>query len=142
ANTDETASQSKLRSFSQIDDLRHIGQVVARKRDKVRLPPCDHAVIVGVALHLQIDDPDRVAGTPRGRRNQFEAQWLEAQEDVRVEQRTWVNEKQSHLDLPESRGLSGCLVMPLPWSFFRQLYIHHPPIRPTELLGSTTKGRG
>jgi len=92
-----------------------------------------------VALDLQIDDPDRVAGTPRGLRHQLEAQWLKAQEDVRVEQRTWVNEKQSHLDLPESRRLSGCLVMPLPWSFFCQLYIHHPPIRPTELLGSTTK---
>src|SRR5262249_17141160 len=24
-------------------------------------------------------------------------------------------------------------------AFFRQLYIHHPPVRPTELLGSTTK---
>src|SRR5262249_45967311 len=76
------------------------------------------AVIVGVALDLQIDDPDRVAGTPRGLCNQFEAQWLEAQKDVGVKQRTWVNEKQSHLDLPESRGLSGCLVVPLPWSFF------------------------
>src|SRR5262249_22246668 len=131
ANTDETASQSQLRSLGQVDDLRHIGQVVARKRDKIRLPLRDQTVIVGVALDLQIDDPHRVVGTPRRLRHQFEAQWFKTQEDVRVEQRTWMNEEQSHLDLPGSitalgiRGLSGCRVMPLSWSF--SLPPIHPP---------------
>src|SRR5215510_7835079 len=131
ANTDETASQSQLGSLCQVDDLGDIGQVVARKRDKIRLPLCDQTVIVGVALDLQIDDSHRVVGTPRRLRHQFEAQWFKTQKDVRVEQRTRMNEKQSHLDLPGSimalgiRGLSGCCVMPLSWSF--SLPAIHPP---------------
>jgi hypothetical protein len=53
ADADEGAWQSKLRSFRQIDDLGHIGEVVAGKGDEIRLPLREHAVIVGVALTVQ-----------------------------------------------------------------------------------------
>jgi len=58
ADADETAWQSKLRSLRKIDDLGHIGEAVAGKGDEIRLPLCDHAVIVGVALDLQIHESD------------------------------------------------------------------------------------
>jgi hypothetical protein len=56
-------------------------------------------MIVAVAFDLQIDELDQVPGTAGGLRHQFEAQWFKPQEDVRVEQRTRVNEKKFHRDL-------------------------------------------
>ena len=58
ADADERAWQTKLRRLRQIDDLGHIGEVVAGKGDEIRLPLGDHAVIVGVALDLQVDESD------------------------------------------------------------------------------------
>ena len=45
-------------------------------------------------------------GAARGLRHQFEAQRLEPQEDVGVEQRTGMNEKELHRDLRNMRSRS------------------------------------
>jgi len=73
ADADERTWQSKLRNLRQIDDLGHIGEVVAGKCDEIRLPFREHAVIVGVALDLQIHESGRVPGAARGLRHEFEA---------------------------------------------------------------------
>jgi hypothetical protein len=73
ADTDERAWQSKLRSLRQIHDLGHIGEIIAGKRDEIRLPLREHAVIVGVALDLHIHESGRVPSTARGLRHKLEA---------------------------------------------------------------------
>jgi hypothetical protein len=92
ADADESARQSAFRSLRQIHDLRHISEVVAGKRNEVRLPFGEHAMVVGVALDLQIDEPDGVLGAARRFRHQLETQRLEPKEDIRVEQWARVNE--------------------------------------------------
>jgi hypothetical protein len=98
ADADEGARQRQFRGFGQIDDFGYIGEVVAGEGDKVRPPLRNQAVIVGVAFDLQIDDPDRVAGASRGLRHEFEAQWLEAEEDIREQQRAGMNEQHTHVN--------------------------------------------
>jgi hypothetical protein len=61
-NADEGAWQTTFGSLRQIDDLGHIGEVVAGERDEIRLPFCNHAVVVGVALDLQIQELHGVPG--------------------------------------------------------------------------------
>ena len=95
ADADEGARQRKPGRLRQIDDLGHVGEVVAGKGDEIRLPLRDHAMIVGVAFDLQIDEPDQVPGAAGGLRHQLEAQWFKPQEDVGVEQRARVNEQKS-----------------------------------------------
>ncbi len=99
ADADESARQSELGGLCQVDDLGHIGKIVAGKGDEIRLPLGDHAAIVGVAFDLQIDEPGRMAVAPRGLCHQFEAQRLEAQEDVGIEQWARMDEQQFHVDL-------------------------------------------
>ena len=53
-------------------------------------------MIVGVALDLQIHEPDRVPGAAGGLRHELEAQRLEPQENVRVEQGAGMNEENLH----------------------------------------------
>jgi len=96
ADGDERARQSKLRRLRQIDNLGHIGEVVARKGDAVRLPLRDHAVIGGVALDLQIDESGRIPRATGGLRHVLEAQRLEPQKNVRVKQWAGMNEENFH----------------------------------------------
>ena len=92
ADADESARQSAFRSLRQIDDFRHIGEVVARKGDEVRLPFGEHAVVVGMSLDLQIEEPDGVLGAAGRFRHELETQRLEPKEDIRVEQWARMNE--------------------------------------------------
>src|SRR6516225_8184836 len=61
-NADEGARQTTFGSLRQIDDVGHIGEVVAGEGDEIRLPFSNHAVVVGVALDLQIQEPHGVLG--------------------------------------------------------------------------------
>ena len=73
ADADERARQCKLRKLRQIDDLGHIGEVIAGKGDEIRLPLREHAVIVGVALDLQIHNDRRVYRLRKRARHELEA---------------------------------------------------------------------
>ena len=96
SDTDERARQGKLGRLRQIDDLGHVGEVVAGKGDEIRLPLRDHAVIVGVTLDLQVDEPHLMPGVAGSLRHQLEPQRLKPQEDIRVKQRARMNEKSFH----------------------------------------------
>jgi hypothetical protein len=48
----------------QIDDLGDVRQIIAGERDDVGPPAVEKAEIGGVILDLQIDDADRVSGSP------------------------------------------------------------------------------
>src|SRR5262249_37154832 len=95
-NADEGAWQTTFGSLRQIDDLGHIGEVVAGEGDEIRLPFCNHAVVVGVALDLQVEKPHGVLGAAGSLRHEFEAQWFKPKENVRVEQRSRMNEQNLH----------------------------------------------
>src|SRR5262249_32675780 len=92
ADADESARQSAFRSLGQIDDPRHFSEVVAGKRNEVRLPLGEHAVVVGVTFDLQIEEPDGVLGAAGRLRHELETQRLEPKEDIGVEQWARVNE--------------------------------------------------
>src|SRR5207245_8889389 len=83
----------------EIDDRGHVGEVVAGERDAIRLRFCDRAVVVGVALDLQSQEPHGVAGAAGSLRHEFEAQWFKPKENVRVEQRSGMNEQSLHGNL-------------------------------------------
>src|SRR5262249_29267118 len=95
-NADEGAWQTTFGSLRRIDDLGHIGDAVAGEGDEIRLPFCKHAVVAGVALALQVEKPHGVLGAAGSLRHEFEAQWFKPKENVRVEQRSRMNEQNLH----------------------------------------------
>ena len=72
-DTDEGARQDDPGSLRQIDDLRHVGEVVAGERDEVRLPVRDEAVIVDVGFDLQVDEPDLMSAAAGSLRYELKA---------------------------------------------------------------------
>ena len=102
ADADESARQRAFGGLREVDDLRHIGEVVAGKSDEIRLPFGEHAVVIGVSLDLQIHEPDGVLGAPGRLRHELEAQRLEPKEDIRVEEWARMNEQSLHGN-PEGR---------------------------------------
>jgi hypothetical protein len=82
--------------LGEIDDLGHVRQVVARKRDDFGPPAPQQAKIGPAILHLQIDKPDLVPGAPHRLRDELEPQRLEPQENPGIEQRTGVDTENPH----------------------------------------------
>ena len=96
ADADKRRRQPSLRRLRQIDDLRNVGEVVAGKGDDVRPPAVEQSEKGGVVLDLQVDQPDRVPGAPRRLGDQLEAERLEPQEYLRIEQRAGMDAEESH----------------------------------------------
>ena len=72
ADADERAWLNRLGCLGEIDNLGHVGKVVAGECDKVRAPIHDCTAIGGMAVDLQVDELNRVPGASSGRRYQFE----------------------------------------------------------------------
>jgi hypothetical protein len=85
-----------LLAFGEIDDLRHVGEIIAREGDRLRPPALDDAEIRGVVLDLQIDQPAVVSGRARRGRDEFEPERLEPQKHAGVEQGAGVDEEDAH----------------------------------------------
>src|SRR5262245_44397558 len=95
-NADEGARQTTFGSLRQIDDLGHIGEVVAGEGDEIRLPFRNHAVVVGVAFDLQIQEPHGVPSAAGSISREFEAEWFKPKENVGVDERSRMNEQKLH----------------------------------------------
>ena len=76
-----------LGRLCEIDDLGHVGEVVAGKRDDVGAPAVEHPEVSRVVLDLQIDQLNQVAGAPRRRGHELETERLEPQKDLGIKQR-------------------------------------------------------
>src|SRR5881628_3801834 len=83
----------------EVEHLRHVGQVVEREPDGVRREVRQLSMVVGVSEDLQIEQAHLVAGRAHGGRDALEADRLQAQEDFRVHQRAWMDEKDFHRTL-------------------------------------------
>jgi len=105
ADADKGARQRKPRRLCQIDDLGHVGEVVAGEGDEIGPPLRDHAMIIGVALDLQVDQTHLMPRAPRSLHHQLEPQRLEPQEDIGIEQRARMNEKSFHRRAVPKSGL-------------------------------------
>jgi hypothetical protein len=96
ADADDGARQERLRRLGEVDDLRQVGEVVAREGDDFRPEFPGEAQEGGVALDLQIDQPDLVPGRPRRGRDELQSQRLEPQEDFRIHQRAGMDAEDLH----------------------------------------------
>lgn len=96
AHEDEARRLHDLDRLRQVDDLRHVRQIVAGEADRVRPPAPDHAEQVAVRLDLQVEDPDLVPALPRGAGDQLQPKRLETQEDARVHQTAGMDGEQLH----------------------------------------------
>ena len=99
ADADDGARQKRLRRLGEVDDLRDVGEVVARKGDDIRPEFSGEAQESSVALDLQIDQPDLVAGRPRRGGDELQPQRLQPQEDFRVHQRAGMDAEDLHARL-------------------------------------------
>ena len=100
ADADEHAGKARLGRLGEIDDLGNVRQVVAAKGDDVGLPALDRAEIGALVLDLQVEQPHRVAGLPRRRGDELEADRLEPQEYLRIGQRAGMDAEQPHQNSP------------------------------------------
>ena len=116
SDADKGAWQRKPGRLCQIDDLGHVGEVVAGEGDKIGLPLRDHAMIIGVALDLQVDETHLMPRAPRSLRHQLKPQRLEPQEDIGIEQRARMNEKSFHRRAAPQVGIGSGYVMAPVWA--------------------------
>src|SRR6185312_2470786 len=97
--------QDALCRLRQIDDLRHVGEVVAGKGDYIRPPARDHRVIGGVILDLKIEELDLVPRFARRRGDQLQSQRFQPQKHLGVHQRPGMNAEKFHGRLPRDSPL-------------------------------------
>jgi hypothetical protein len=96
ANEDEASRQPQLRDPGEVDDLRHVREVVAGERDRVGLPIPKPALEGAVALDLEIDEAHLVARAPRGLGRKLETERLQAKKYFRVHERSRMDREDLH----------------------------------------------
>ena len=84
ADADEDLGKTGPRGLCEIDDLRNVGEVVAREGDDIGPPATQQAKISAMVLDLQIDQPRLVPGAPRRLGDELEPERLEPQKDPGV----------------------------------------------------------
>jgi hypothetical protein len=108
ADANENIGEPRLGRLGEIDDLGHVCQVIAGKRDDIGTPALDRPAIGAMVLDLQVDQPDGVAGVADGLRHEFETERLKPQEYFGVKQRARMDPEKPHRILPtrQRRGTS------------------------------------
>ena len=96
ADANKNLCPARFCRFREVDDFRHVRQVVAGERNDIWPPALQQAIIGTMILNLQIDDLDFVPGSPHRLRDEFESQRLEPQEHLRVEQRAGMDTEKAH----------------------------------------------
>ena len=100
AGKDEALGPASFRLLGQVEDLGHIGQIVERKADGLRLEALDLPPVVLMLENLEIQEPHIVAGRAHRRGDALQAEGLEPQIDLRVHERAGMDEQYSHLGGP------------------------------------------
>ena len=93
------SGRSRLDCLGGVDDLGHIGQVIAAHAHRVRLPLLDQPPQSSGRFHLQVDDAHVVSGRARRAGDQFKAERFQSQKDAGVHQPAWVEGQQLHAKL-------------------------------------------
>src|SRR5262249_49199447 len=76
--------------------LRNVREIVAGERDRVGLPVPEPALEGAMTFDLQIDEAHLVARAARGFRGKLEPERLQAQEHLRVHERSRVDREDLH----------------------------------------------
>ena len=92
----KVSGEPRLGRLGEIDDLGHVRQVIARKRDDVGPPALQQTEIRPMVLDLQIDEPDLVPGPAQRLRDELEPERLEPQKHLCVHQGSGVDAEQPH----------------------------------------------
>src|ERR1700759_4392492 len=100
ADADDDVRKARLGRLGEIDDLRHIGEVVAAKRDHIRPPALDRAKIGALVFDLQIDQADDMAGLARRSGDEFKTDRFEPQKDLGVCQGPGMDTEYPHYNTP------------------------------------------
>ena len=93
ADEDEATRRPGLDRFRCLDDLGHIGQVVAAQAHRVRSPLVDQPPQSTRPLHLEINDAHVMSDRARRAGDQFESKRLQGQENPCIHQPARVNSK-------------------------------------------------
>ncbi|CAM3089590.1 hypothetical protein STAL104432_13155 [Streptomyces albus] len=101
---DEAAGGRGLGTVGDLDGLGDVGQVVEGDAERLGLEGAQLTVEQLVREHLQIDHPHRVSRVAGRRGDPFQPQRLQAEKDLRVHQRAWVDQQQAHTGAPDLQG--------------------------------------
>jgi hypothetical protein len=96
SDANKDARQSCLCCFGKIDNFRDIGEIIAGKCDKIRLPLANQLAIVRKRFDLKVDDAHGIAGTARRLRNKLKPQRLKPQKDLGEHQWAGMNAEDLH----------------------------------------------
>src|SRR3954451_282913 len=112
----EAARQPCLNQLRQLDDFRHIRQIVAAEADRVGTPGLECSDELTLRLDLQVNDAHIVSSPARRFCHKFKSQGLEREKDASVHQPTGVNGQDFHYMVfrdwgcprPDGSGLDRC----------------------------------
>jgi hypothetical protein len=96
AGEHEAAGHDRLDQPGQLDDFRHIRQVVEAEADRFRPEITQLAYQVVMAEHLQVQQAHVVPSRPGGGGHALQAERFQPQEDLRVHQAARVDEQGAH----------------------------------------------
>ncbi len=96
ADAHEDFREPRPGCLGEIDDLGHIRQVIARKRDDFGPPALQQAKIRAMVLDLQINELHLVPGPAQRLRDELEPERLEPQKDLCVHQRSRMDAEDPH----------------------------------------------
>jgi hypothetical protein len=97
ANADKGARSQLPGSAGEIDDFRKVSEIIAAKRDCVRLPALEQPEKILMGFALQIDQAHRVTGPSRSRGDKLQTERFEAKINLRVHEATGMNGEEFHL---------------------------------------------
>ena len=103
ADADKNLGEARLGRLGEIDELGHVRQVIAAKRDDIRAPARQRAEIGALAFDLKVEQAHRVAGLPRRRGDEFEPDRFEPQKDLRIGQWAGMDAEHPHCSFPSIR---------------------------------------
>src|SRR5689334_22198632 len=87
----EAARQPCLNQLRQLDDFRHIRQIVAAEADRVGAPGLECSDELALRFDLQVYNPHLVRSSAGRFCHKFKSQGLEREKDASVHQPTGVN---------------------------------------------------
>src|SRR5205814_4533029 len=108
ADADEHLWETGLRHLGKIDDLGDMRQVIAGEGDDVRPPAFEHPEVGAAVFDLQINQLNLVSRLPRRLGDEFKADRLEPQKELRVKKHPGKDTQKPHGNPPSNPP--GCLL--------------------------------
>src|SRR6266478_6851675 len=95
-HADEQLRETGLRRLGKVNDLGDVRQIIAGEGDDIRSPAFEHSEVGAVVFDLQIDQLDLMSRLPCRLGDEFKADRLKPQKELRIMKHPRENAEKPH----------------------------------------------